>query len=208
MKLKRFIVWFYIIGAIGTVFPLTRDLFLLITPFALLMNIGLLAKEDKNRSIKAIIVFALIYLLGFFVEMLGVNSGVIFGEYHYGESLGLKLMNTPLMIGINWLMLSYLTMGISRKLVKQGVLKVLLASSLMLVYDLLIEQNAPFIDYWYWQNDIIPLQNYIAWFSIALIFNTIIQITKVSVKNSLSSYIFLAQIMFFLIIYIFKIILT
>jgi putative membrane protein len=39
--------------------------------------------------------------------MLGVHTGILFGNYKYGNALGLKLNDVPILIGINWFIVVY-----------------------------------------------------------------------------------------------------
>lgn len=39
-------------------------------------------------------------------EILVVSYGIIFGNYKYGEILGYKVLGVPLIIGINWCILT------------------------------------------------------------------------------------------------------
>ena len=67
------------------------------------------------KLIKAIIV---IYLIGVLAEVLGVRYNMIFGNYYYGNSLGPQVLEVPLIIGFNWLTLSFATYGVSSYLFK------------------------------------------------------------------------------------------
>ena len=71
----------------------------------------------------------------------------------------------------------------------------------MVVYDIVLEQVAPKIDMWKWDNDFIPLQNYLAWFFIAIAFHSFIKILKVNTENALARLILICQFLFFLILY-------
>ena len=84
---KKFIVIFYIVGVLGFLIPFTQGLFIMITPSALLLNVYLLVVYRKDSSCKAIMVFLAIYLLGYFVELAGVATKLIFGDYAYGCGL-------------------------------------------------------------------------------------------------------------------------
>lgn len=106
-EVKKFILIFYTIGVLGFLIPWTQALFITITPFALLMSTYLLVIYHENYSIKAILVFTAIAFIGFFIEVAGVNTGLIFGNYIYGDALGLKAFNTPL-IDFSQLVVSYL----------------------------------------------------------------------------------------------------
>ena len=70
------------------------------------------------------LIFAFIFLAGFVVEMIGTNSGLIFGGYTYGPTLGLKVGETPVLMGLNWIMMIYLTATPVRKLKTHPLVKV------------------------------------------------------------------------------------
>ena len=202
-EIRRFLVWFYIIGIAGMVIPATSALFMKLTPLALLMNFGLLLTHHETKfSVITILIFSLILLSGFFIEIIGVQTGIIFGEYVYGKGLGWKLWDTPLIIGLNWLLLVYTTATITQKIKIHNIIRIALGAGMMLVYDLIMEQVAPRMDMWSWKNGIIPIENYIAWFVIASLFHTLIQFTGIKIRNKLSETVLLAQFVFFVILFI------
>ena len=51
---------------------------------------------------RALIPFVLIFAGGFLAELSGVHTGVLFGEYQYGEALGTPLWGIPIVMGMNW----------------------------------------------------------------------------------------------------------
>ena len=107
--------FFYFVGIVGLLLPLTNALFLQLTPFALaLSSLALVIFYDEKISKKAILVFAGIYATSFVIEAIGVNTGLIFGNYIYGNGLGTKLFNTPLIIGFK-LVVPSLHIGFCRK---------------------------------------------------------------------------------------------
>ncbi len=201
-KVAWFFVIFYLVGIIGMLLPVAFPLFIKLIPLALLLSSVALAFFHSPFNTKTLILFILIYLIGFIIESLGVNTGLIFGDYFYGESLGLKAFKTPLIIGLNWLLLVYMCASLLENTNWHASVKAILASSIMLGYDLIIEQIAPQFQMWYWQNEQVPLKNYIAWFFIALIFHTLIQVFGVKIKNKLAPVILVCQILFFLILLI------
>jgi bisanhydrobacterioruberin hydratase len=67
----------------------------------------------------------------------------------------------------------------------------------MLIYDVLLEQVALSMNMWSWQNNRIPLQNYIAWFVIAVIMQGIFHACRVNTKNKIALFLFGVQITFF-----------
>ncbi len=183
-----FFVIFYAVGIAGMLIPYTFPLFVKTA----------LAFFHPKFTPKAIVVFLIIYFFGFFVEVYGVNTGIIFGHYAYGDGLGTKLFNTPLIIGLNWLMLIYIASSIFENVRIHTVLKIILASGIMLIYDLIIEQIAPDMHMWEFSGNQVPLQNYAGWFLIAVFFHSLIKIFRVQTKNRLAAVILICQVVFFL----------
>jgi len=201
-----FFIVFYTVGVIGMVFPYTFSLFLKLIPFALILSfvaVGIF--HSKKIEWNTIICFVLIYIIAFTIEAIGVNTGKIFGYYTYGEGLGLKLFQTPLIIGINWIFLVYTSSSVVDKFKLSSFFKILFASVAMLIYDIVLEQIASKLDMWHWKDNFIPLQNYLAWFAIAVFFHSLIRIMKVRTENKLALLILSCQFLFFLLLYIFLI---
>ena len=205
-KLKTIILFvvIYAIGVAGIGIPLTQRLFIILIPFALLLSfIAILLFHKSLHSENTRFVFFTIILVSYLVEVAGVNSQLVFGKYLYGSGLGFKVFDTPLMIGINWAMLVYCSASIMERFRMPVILQVILASVLMVVYDVVLEQVAPFLDMWYWNGNSAPLQNYVVWFCLALIFHGLVKWNKVKTVNPLASAIFVCQFLFFVAILIF-----
>lgn len=195
--IKLFLVLFYAIGVTAIYIPFTAGLFISLTPLALLLSFTLLLVFHKNFNLKTIGTFTLIFVAGYLVEVFGVNTGLVFGNYKYGETLGIQLLETPLIMGFNWILMIYLTASVIEKYKIPVLLKILVSSTIMVGYDLVLEQVAPKMDMWSWQNNSVPLQNYIAWFGITVIFHGLLKISKIETKNKLSVTILICQILFF-----------
>lgn len=201
-EVKKFILIFYSVGFLGFLIPWSRNFFVAITPFALLLSIYLLAIYHSKYSKRDIIMFIVVATLGFFIEVIGVNTGFIFGNYSYGGALGIKLFETPLLIALNWLFLTYTACAISEKISNKITIQILIAPSLMLLYDLILEQLAPFMDMWNWKDSVVPLKNYIAWWVIGFLFVTLIKFSKIETKNPLAVILFISQFVFFALLYL------
>jgi uncharacterized membrane protein len=201
---KIFFVIFYAVGIAGLLFPFSFPLFVKLIPLALLLSFtGLAVFHPDKTVIKPLVIFLIIFILGFIFEAIGVNTGLIFGEYKYGDSLGPKIFLTPVIIGLNWLFLVYTTASVFEKFNMHPFLKIVFASLAMLLYDLVLEQLAPIIDMWYWIDDIVPLKNYFAWFVIAFLFHSLLKVAQIKIQNKLALLILLCQFLFFLILYFF-----
>ncbi len=201
--IKVFFIVFYAVGVAGMTIPYTFPLFVKLTPFALFLTAGALALFHGTFTRKEVTLFGIIYLAGFIIEAIGVNTGTIFGHYIYGDSLGLKLFSTPLMIGLNWLLLVYLTASVMEQTGIHSALKIIIGALLMIGYDIILEQVAPAIDMWYWQDGNAPLQNYLSWFIIALAFHALARAFKANMKNKLGPFLFACQTVFFILLFIF-----
>jgi putative membrane protein len=192
------------VGVAGMLLPFSFPLFVELIPFALLLSaVALLPFHTGSDSRKTLYVFFLIFVLGYFVEVAGVNTRIIFGAYRYGSSLGIRWLNTPLMIGLNWCLLLYVTSSVTEKLHGNIFLKITMAATLMLAYDMVLEQVAPKTDMWYWDGNVVPFQNFVAWFVISLVFHTLIKIFRTETENKMAMTILISQFIFFFMLAIF-----
>ncbi|HNW51781.1 MAG TPA: carotenoid biosynthesis protein [Prolixibacteraceae bacterium] len=203
-EVRKFLVIFYIVGTLGMILPWSFPLFVWLTPLALLVNFVVLSFFHQSAINRRMIgCFVAIFLLSFVVEAMGVATGKVFGGYEYGRGLGPKLFHTPLMIGLNWLFLVYTTASVVEGWKLPNLLKVVVASLGMLLYDLVMEQVAPAIDLWHWKGEVVPLQNYCVWFILALFFHSLLKIFRIRMENPMARMIFGCQFLFFLTLYIF-----
>ncbi len=188
---------FYSIGIIGVYLPEFKIQVVALTPLNLLITAFLLLWGNGKYNPKLISAVCIALLLGYAVEVLGVASGVLFGEYQYGQTLGWKLMDVPIIMGVNWLILSFSSLGIMGRITSNSYLKVIMASLIMVVLDVLIEPVAIKLDFWTWAQVNVPIQNYIMWFFSALIINSLIQLLVKEIHFQTSTFVFSAQIYFF-----------
>jgi len=195
---SAFLKFFYFVGIVGIFLPASSAFFIALTPFALILSFGLLLVFHSKFDINTYLTFLAIAVLGFLIEERGVNTGVIFGDYSYGETLGFKISNTPIIIGLNWLLMTYISASVVEMFKIHTVLKIISASLLMVIYDLVLEQVAPLMNMWSWQNSTVPVQNYVAWFIVALVFQSIFRIRKIDTYNSIAASVLIIQFVFFI----------
>lgn len=208
----RVLIILYIVGIIGVTLPLHKD-FMLLTPLNLLTTFVIAVYADKNKNAGLYLVLACCYLFGFFLELAGVQSGLIFGQYTYGATLGPKIWGTPLIIGINWAMLVYASVSISNSYFTEfpTMVKAAIGATLMVLLDIFIEPVAVKFDFWSWasapMNKLIvaPLENYIVWWLAAFLLNYLVQTIMPAIKNRAIEVLFYLQLLFFIWIIIFVI---
>ncbi|MCF8331618.1 MAG: carotenoid biosynthesis protein [Bacteroidales bacterium] len=193
-----FLIIIYSVGFIGLSMPEYRAIFQAFTFGSLLLSAIILFLFHNTYKINHILAFLIVLAGGYLVEVAGVKTGIIFGSYHYGKALGPKIMETPLIIGINWLMLIYMTYSITGKMNLKPFAQVVMAASMMVSYDLLLEPVAIQLDFWSWGGNGIPLQNYLAWWVISAIFIAIWRGMNIRASNSVASGLFIIQFIFFL----------
>jgi len=190
---------FFFVGIAGHLFGQTKNLMLLITPFVLLAAGIVVLYYSFENKLQLIYWVLITYVITFILEVLGVKTGLVFGDYTYGNVLGLKLFEVPVIIGFNWVMVILGCIVLIKKFVNTKVVILFSASLLAVGFDFLLEPVAIKLNYWKWANDIIPLQNYAAWFLISFIFSFLyLYIFKIEIRNKISIHYLFAQILFFL----------
>ena len=193
--------FFNIFGSILLFFDPLRQSVLNLTPIHLFVMFALFLWANSYFSIKLIKAIIVIYLIGVLAEVLGVRYNIIFGNYYYGNSLGPQVLEVPLIIGFNWLTLSFATYGVSSYLFKNKTVITVFASILMVLTDYIIEPMAGALDFWYWAGGKIPIQNYVGWFFVSLIIHTILVKMNLKFNIKLCLALLLSQILFFVIQY-------
>ncbi|NLF41901.1 MAG: carotenoid biosynthesis protein [Bacteroidales bacterium] len=194
----KILLRFYLVGFLGLSIPYTRNLFIFIMAPTLLLTVAFLLFFHKQWQIKQWVLLSFIAVSGFLVEVAGVQTSLVFGSYQYGSALGFKLFDTPLMIGINWFMLVYCFWAIVSMIHVPSWLRVPLAATMMLVYDIILEPVAMRLDMWSWENDTIPLQNYLAWFVISLEFFFLLALFRIKIFNPASKWLIVFHTAFFI----------
>lgn len=189
----------HLVGVIGFT-TRWQELFLTITPFHLLLVFALLVIFQENKSMAFYRFMGIVFVSSYLVELVGVQTGIIFGNYSYGTALGFKVGDTPLLIGLLWFMLIQ-SIGVMLSGWKMNdYLKSLIGGIFMVGIDLLIEPVAMKLGFWSWEGNLIPLQNYLAWFIISFLFFMLFNKQAFKKKNKLAPYVYWLQAAFFAVI--------
>lgn len=191
---------YYTVGLLGLSYAPTRLLFTNLMPLSLLMSMGLLFLYHQTWHIKHVGLFGLVAILGFGIEVVGVLTGEVFGLYQYGGALGYKLWGTPLMIGVNWLMLIYMVYAILKNTSINVFLQVLLGALMMVGYDIVLEPVAIQLDMWSWGGGAIPLQNYVAWYVISVVLLSLLHGFQILYRNPIAIGLLCVQWIFFILL--------
>lgn len=197
-----FLIIIHFFGAIGLVSPL-REYFIIFTPLTLIISAIILFSQRFLINRNFIIFCAFCFIGGYAAEFLGVNYGIIFGNYSYGPVLGYSVKGVPLIIGLNWLIIIY-SVGVITTMVRIPVwAKVVLGAAMTTLLDLVIEPVATEYNFWTWENNIIPFSNYIGWFVISLIMLSCFHLLKIKATSKVPAYFYKIQLLFFLTLLLF-----
>ena len=208
-------VLFHTIGFAGIVF-FKSDFIIQSTAFNLLLMFGLLIWTQKEKNIFFWLFVGATVLTGFVVEMIGVNTQLLFGDYSYGKVLGFQINKVPLIIGVNWFIIIYCC-GISvQTLLTKAITKVATETStppmvlkalsvivdgatLAVFIDWIMEPVAVQLAYWKWNGEI-PLYNYICWFVVAMAMLAVFHFCKFNKQNKFAVHLLMIQVLFFLLL--------
>jgi uncharacterized membrane protein len=193
----------HLVGIAGLLSPV-QEYFRLLTPFNLMVSAFLLWIHHNDRSRKFLVFALVVFVLGFVVEVAGVNTGLIFGEYRYGVSLGPKVFGVPVIIGLNWLLIIYCVASLIDTIKIPVWSKVFLGSLLAVMMDMLIEPVAIRYDFWKWNTIAVPMQNYFGWFVTSMVMFSAYYLLKVKADNRLALGYYFIQLFFFLTLYLFS----
>ncbi len=210
-------ILFHTIGLIGILF-FSSESFARTTPLNLLLMAALLVYTQAEKKSHFFLFLAACFFVGILVEIVGTNTGWLFGNYRYGDALGPGIYSVPFIIGINWFIIIYccgvaiqsLLTRLSDRLSKQSGLPpksiqtlsvVVDGATLAVIFDWLIEPVAVELGYWEWlDNGEIPIYNYLCWFIVSVVLLIIFKQLKFEKENKFAVNLLLIQAMFFLLL--------
>lgn len=175
---------FFTVGIIGHSLEETFPLMIVLTPYVLLIS-GIWAIHRCYNKKYVLFWILIAYIITFFLEAVGVSEGLIFGPYYYGDVLGPKIFNVPIIIGLNWVIIIFSLLLFSEWLINSSFKSQLnnkvrffftsvLTATFAMLFDFLMEPAAIGLTYWTWTLTSdpmnIPTQNFIAWFLISFSF--------------------------------------
>lgn len=220
------VIIFSLFGVIFHLIPNTRGFLVntLTEPLLFLVNLTLIGlflwkyRSDKN-FIPISIWLVITFLITLFLEIVGAATGLVFGEYSYGSVFEVKILEVPIIIGFNWVVLilagsmiidNWLdTINPFKNLKNEfleffEILLVAFLNSLLLgFFDWVLEPVAIFLDYWNWgdgnipaSQQTVPLQNYLAWMIITFFFTLFYKFLKFKFNFAPLKIYFVIQLIF------------
>jgi putative membrane protein len=196
-----FLILVYVSGSIG--FVMNPAFFSPFTPYTLLFTCFVFLIHIPVADKKFLLAFFTIAFLGYIIEVIGVKTGLIFGKYSYGDGLGIKLLEVPLIISINWAMLICAGIRIVSSIFANKITVLAVAALLVTLIDLLIEQVAPKLDFWQFESGLPGIHNYLGWIGVAFFISYFFYPILIKSNRTVSLIILILQIIFFTSLFIF-----
>jgi len=193
------LIWlFHVSGIIGIIYS-DASWFIKATPLNLMLSfILLMINTERSKKLLFLVVFC--FTIGMLAEIIGVHYGFIFGMYSYGDALGTKFLEVPLMIGVNWCILIFITGFIAQSFLESLWKRTLLGVGLMLFLDLVIEPVAPVLGFWSFETGLASFHNYVGWAVVALPLQIVFHKTKIKIEGPFPFHLFILQFLFFTIL--------
>ena len=127
-----------------------------------------------------LVFFALSAVISWVFEQVGVETGLVYGPYHYTEQLGVKLGHVPLLIPLAWFMMIYPSYIIANLIAdgqtigtRGGLGRIVwlsfLGALVMTAWDVVMDpvMSGPVHKSWIWEQGGpyfgVPVQNFIGW---------------------------------------------
>ena len=210
-------ILFHFTGVLGILFTPYRDWFIANTPLTLILMGILLAASQEKIEKGFVLFFLLAFVTGMVTEMIGINTGILFGNYEYGTVMGPKLLGVPFLIGMNWFVIVFCCGSLMHKLNKVMLAKydapipvaiikwsvIIDGAVLATFFDWLMEPVAVKLGFWSWEGGVIPMLNYACWFGISAILLGVQQQLKIKAQNHFAIHLLIIQSLFFLSLRIF-----
>jgi uncharacterized membrane protein len=131
------------------------------------------------------------FVIGNVMENLSIRTGFPFGHYHFTEAMGPKLLEVPILLGLAYIGVGYLSWTLAGPILRRHTMiaRPLLAAGVMVAWDLSMEPVwSNLVGAWTWHNGGayfgVPLSNFVGWYlTNYLIYQTFaIWLSKTSVK--------------------------
>jgi uncharacterized membrane protein len=120
-------------------------------------------------------------VVSFCFESVGVATGVVYGTYHYGDTLGAKIAGVPVIIPFAWFMMIYASWIVAHVLLEGAgdpgsaggaLARAAVAAAAMTAWDAVMDPGMARAGIWTWENGGpyfgVPFQNFVGWMATTL----------------------------------------
>ncbi|HEY3715165.1 MAG TPA: carotenoid biosynthesis protein [Jatrophihabitantaceae bacterium] len=121
--------------------------------------------------------------VGLSAEVVGVHTGVPFGDYSYSESLGWQVAGVPIIAGLAWTMLAWPAALVARRLAGSAPMRVLIGGWALASWDLFLDPQMVAAGHWRWAHPdphlpgvpTVPLTNFAGWLLVSMAISLAVQ---------------------------------
>lgn len=117
--------------------------------------------------------FLFVGLILYLCEIIGANTGIVYGNFVYNETWKPAVLGTPMIMLFVWATLIVESYTLASSFFKSSFAKILMTSVFLVVLDLVIDPGAVHLGMWHWHTGGIwygiPLSNYIGWFFLGIL---------------------------------------
>jgi putative membrane protein len=114
---------------------------------------------------------------GLLVEAAGTATGVPFGAYSYGDTLGPAVLGVPWVIPLAWTMMAWPAWLVACRLVRRTAARVAVGGWALASWDVFLDPQMVAAGHWRWHSPsptlpglaAIPVTNYASWLAVALV---------------------------------------
>jgi uncharacterized membrane protein len=136
-----------------------------------------------TRGGRGLSCFVVAAVVGFAADVLGVHTGVPFGQYSYAGTLGVQLAGVPLIAALAWAMLAWPAALVARRLATTTPGRILVGAWALASWDLFLDPQLVAAGGWTWAdpNPHLPgepsvaLTNYAGWLLVATLISLAVQ---------------------------------
>ncbi len=172
--------------ALQIAYPVTEGLLRDRITVAVVVVFATLCVADAASSrgpARALGMLAVTAVPGLLVEIVGVGTGVPFGSYRYTGSLGPRVFDVPLLVGLAWTMLAWPSALVARRLTANPVARVLAQAWAMTAGDLFLDPQLVSAGQWRWRDPSphlpgvadVPLTNLAGWLLVTVVLSGLVQ---------------------------------
>lgn len=131
----------------------------------------LLWSVGANGPIWTVTSFLIVLLFTYLLELVGVSTGIPFGEYEYATTLGIQVASVPLIVPVAWYSMAIPTLMLARSLSQRPLIVLFFATIGLTAWDFLLDPWMVGEGHWTWANpepslpglEGIPVTNFIGW---------------------------------------------
>jgi uncharacterized membrane protein len=137
---------------------------------------SVLHAADRLGWRRALLFLCSCVVVSFCFEAVGVATGVVYGAYHYGDTLGVKIAGVPALIPFAWFMMIYASWVVAQVLLEGVgnpaspvgiVARSVVAAAVMTAWDVVMDPGLARAGAWVWEEGGayfgVPFHNFGGW---------------------------------------------